>query len=701
MENNEIFISIESSLNNLFYNNDFDYVTFYINLHNYSIEIQKVKYTNIRGDMIKFYRTLLNKFTTIIDTFISNMFHKINNDDEKLKVYNYEFIIYNNNLEIIDKIAVYINTQLINYDINNKQINYINYGNEKWINGVTINLSNYITDKIINNINFYNEEKENEEEIYYITEILDNLYNNVSNIPYIKSNFTDVIEKHLNNSINNLLNVLHNNTGFLKLIDTFNKHYLKHLTKLNLNYMIGKYNYLFKTRVLDKYEPHIKKDFLNSLTLIVFDRFKLTHTIVETNITLINICIEYCDNISLKTIYYNWFNNLSSDKSSSIDNVSFEYMCYLKYFSQTICDTFYNYNTTFYNYNTNISQTNIFNVDDIFNTYFIKDKSIIEAFDTYIRTNCYKSKGIPLKSFCRIISWYLNNCTDDEIEDETFYIYYKSYNVKRLYKFNFYKKYVEIELEILNYLIDNVKSPYMHKLNIIKNDMCISKELSIEFNNIYNYNSNLTIMTYGIWGISPSTYNYSNTMFNQELTTLTDGINVFYNCKYSSKQLIWCHDICRCTLNYTINNQIIEIDCPLTYANILYNFNDVDMINNITNQLMDNMVTYKLLIKDNDTYSLNNKFKAKNNKLTIRNSKPIIKKIQKKQMDEIVYTEIELLELYIMRTLKHNQRMSENDILKKVGLNYKNDNDMILNVLSGLVDKSYLSIENNNYNYVV
>ena len=179
MEINEIFFSIESSLNNLFYNNEFDYITFYINLHNYSIEIQKVKYSNIRGHMITFYRTLLNKFTNIIDTFIYDIYHKINNDDEKLKVYNYELIIYNNNLEIIDKIAEYITSQLINYDINKNTINYINYGKEKWINCVTINLSEYITQKIIYNINFYNEDKEaNEEEIYYITEILDNLYNN-------------------------------------------------------------------------------------------------------------------------------------------------------------------------------------------------------------------------------------------------------------------------------------------------------------------------------------------------------------------------------------------------------------------------------------------------------------------------------------------------------------------------------------------
>lgn len=700
MEINEILISIESSLTNLFYNNEFDYITFYTNLHNYSIQLQKVKYSNIREDMITFYNAILTKFTSIIDGFISNIFNKINNDNEKLKMYNYELIIYNNNLEIIDKISAYITNQLINYDINKTDVNYINYGKEKWINGVTINLSKYITDKIIYNINFYNLEntiENNNEEIYYITEILDNLYNvynNGNNVKFIKSNFTDVIENHLNKNVNNLLQVLHNITDFLITIDSFNTHYIVHLNKLNLNYLIGKYNNLFKTLVLDKYQPHIKIEFRNILNLIDFNKFKLTNTIDEKHIKILNICIKYCDPLYAKNIYYNWIYDLYKNSSSLDNELLFEYICYLKYFSNTIYEKINKYYT-------NLSENNIFNVDNIFNQYFTDDKSIIDEIDIYIRTNCYKGKGMSVKSFSSIIAWYLNKFIDDDDYEETLYVHYKSYNVKRLYKFNFYKKYVAIELEILNYLINNIKSQHMHKLTIIKNDICDSKQLSLEFNNIYTHNSNLTIITYGIWGISPSTYNYSNEEFKNKVNTLTQEVDLFYNYKVSNRQLIWCHDICSCKLNYSINNQIIEIECPLNYANMLYNFNNTDNITNINNKLLDNLVTYKLLIKDNNTYILNNKFKAKNNKLIIRNSQSTSKKIQKKHNNEIVFTQKEFIELYVMRTLKAQKELPTQELLDLVKIKYTIEDDLIINILNELVEKTYLSIENNNYLYVI
>ena len=141
--------------------------------------------------------------------------------------------------------------------------------------------------------------------------------------------------------------------------------------------------------------------------------------------------------------------------------------------------------------------------------------------------------------------------------------------VKRLYKYNFNKKYVEIELEILNYLSETIKSLCIHNLKTIKNDIYCSKKLSLEFNNIYSFNVNLTIMTPGIWGISPKLHKYSNNMFNKELTTLTNEVDIFYKYKKKSKNLVWCYDICSCIINYNINNELVEIECPLNYANIL------------------------------------------------------------------------------------------------------------------------------------
>ena len=73
----------------------------------------------------------------------------------------------------------------------------------------------------------------------------------------------------------------------------------------------------------------------------------------------------------------------------------------------------------------------------------------------------------------------------------------------------------------------------------------------------------------------------------------------------------------------------------------------------------------------------------------------------KKHKDEIVFTQTELAELYIMRTMKVQKELSKQQLLETVKIKYNIDTDLIGKILIDLVDKTYLSIDNNNYLYVI
>ena len=111
-----------------------------------------------------------------------------------------------------------------------------------------------------------------------------------------------------------------------------------------------------------------------------------------------------------------------------------------------------------------------------------------------------------------------------------------------------------------------------------------------------------------------------------------------------------------CILDFNINGKNYNIECPIKYADILYYFNDSDIIdNNIAsenNDTLDLLCQYKLIKKKDNMYTINTNFNYKKSHFTIKGNQT--KKIKKKQETNEIFTQKDLLELYIVRTLKHN-----------------------------------------------
>ena len=54
-----------------------------------------------------------------------------------------------------------------------------------------------------------------------------------------------------------------------------------------------------------------------------------------------------------------------------------------------------------------------------------------------------------------------------------------------------------------------------------------------------------------------------------------------------------------------------------------------------------------------------------------------------------------------MRTMKVQKELSKQTLLENVKIKYNIETDLIGKILIDLVDKTYLSIDNNNYLYVI
>jgi len=72
-----------------------------------------------------------------------------------------------------------------------------------------------------------------------------------------------------------------------------------------------------------------------------------------------------------------------------------------------------------------------------------------------------------------------------------------------------------------------------------------------------------------------------------------------------------------------------------------------------------------------------------------------------KQKNEIVFSQKEVIELYIMRTLKRDNDIVSDILIKNIKSKYDVDIKIINDTLEKLVDNEYLKYENNKYLYVI
>ena len=690
MDNHDDFYTnLEIQLKDFIYNSEFEFIDLYTYLYNYSTTIQKKKTEDCRKDLILFYNTIFERINIILNNYNLDILEHIVNSDDKLKLFVNKYNTYNHNLKWLNKLTEFINNETKKLNSIYEKIDYNKYGLQIWYKNVTLNVSKYINSIIIYYLDYdkYDLNETDNETIFYLNEIIDTIYfavnKQIIDQKQFETNFGNSVFDFIDTNIIKLSSSLQHlySNNYLNLIDKYYYFYETRLNKLNLNYLQFRTRNLYKTYVLNKFTNLFKETIYTTLVQINFENIdnQELFEILRLSVTYIQ------DYKCLKIIFNNWLNNDYNSKKDYDKKI----------------ERLYLYNLI-YNKLLKIIPTEKIKIisivlDELYLNELKNDKSTIELFDKYIKNILYNDDTY-LDYFTNVLLYYFDKYRSEELLFE----YYKNYLVRRLYKYNFNNKFVNIELSILKQLFKNIKTIHLHKLNIINNDINSSKEISTEFNTIYNINSEIVITTIGIWDISQKTYNFINNTFKNEYTLFSNTFSIYYNYKYDKRILKWNDIISHCILDFNINNKIYHIECPIKYADILYYFNDT---NNIDKQIADEnsdildlLCKYKLIKKIGFIYSINTNFNYKKKKFTIKGKH--VKKIKRKQDKNEIFTKKEIIELYIVRTLKHN-KLEYDDLLTNIKEKFNISLNLIKETLDELVNKGYLSIKNNNYLYVI
>ena len=686
---NEFYTNLESQLNNFMYNSNFKFIDLYTYLYKYSTNIQKTKYKDCRDDLIIFYNNIFERINVILYNYNLDIFETLINSDNKLKLYVNKYTTYNDNLKQLNKLTQFINNELKKLVSTYKQIDYTKYGLEVWYKNVTSNISKYINSNIRYYLDYDNYEltDSDNENIFYLNEIIDTIYFAVNNKIIDQNQFDTIIGNSIYDFIDSniiklsgFLQHLYSN-NYLNLIDKYYIFYEKRLNDLNLNYLQFRTRNLYKTYILDKFTNSFKETIYTTLIHINFENIDDQQLFGTLRLSIRYIQDYKC----LKIIFNNWLNNDYNSKKDYDKKI----------------ERLYLYNLI-YNKLLKIIPTEKIKIisivlDELYLNELKNEKSSIELFDKYIRTILYKNEKY-LDYFTNLLVYYFDKYRGEELVFQ----YYKNYLVRRLYKFNFNPTLINIEISILKELVKNIKTINIHKLNIIKNDINDSKDITKEYNEIYNLGDKIYVTTNGIWDISPHEHKLINKTFKHQYTLFTNQFSSYYNCKYDKRTLKWNDNMTNCILDFNINHKTYQIECPIKYADILYYFNESDIIDNSigleNNDILELLCLYKLIKKNNNIFTINSKFNYKKSYFTIKGSQT--KKIKKKQDINEIFTKKDLLELYIVRTLKHNN-LEYDTLLTTIKSKYDVSSQFISETLNTLVDKGYLSVINNNYLYVI
>jgi len=686
---NNFYTNLEIKLKDFIYNSEFEFIDLYTYLYNYCFDAQKTKYNNCRKDILHFYNTIFERINIILTNYNLDILENIINSDEKLKLFVNKYNTYNNNLKWLNKLTEFINNETKKLNSIYEKIDYNKYGLQLWYKNVTLNISKYINSTIIYYLDYDNYElKEiDNETLFYLNELIDTIYFAVNKQIIdqklfdinIGNSVFDFIDSNIIKLSGSLQHLYSNN--YLNLIDKYYYFYENRLNKLNLNYLQFRTRNLYKTYILNKFTDVFKETIYTTLIKLNFKNLD-NEQLFET----LRLSIRYIQDYKcLKIIFSNWLNNNYNSKKDYDKKI----------------ELFYLYNQI-YNKLIKIIPTEKIKIisivlDELYLNELKTEKSTIELFDTYIKNILYNDDTY-LQDFTNLLLYYFEKNRSEELVFE----YYKNYLVRRFYKYNFNNEYINIELSILKELFKNVNTINIHKLNIINNDLHNSKQITKEFNTIYNINSEIHITTIGIWDISPKNYIFTNNTFKNEYLLFSNTFTSYYNCKYDKRILKFNDIITHCILDFSINNKVYHIECPIKYADILYHFNDSDTINkkiaDENSDVLDLLCHYKLIKKRGFIYSINSNFNYQKNNFKIKGKH--VKKIKKKQEKKEIFTKKELIELYIVRTLKH-YNLDYDDLLKNIKEKFNLSSTKIKEILDDLVNKGYLSMKNNNYLYVI
>lgn len=196
-------------------------------------------------------------------------------------------------------------------------------------------------------------------------------------------------------------------------------------------------------------------------------------------------------------------------------------------------------------------------------------------------------------------------------------------------------------------------------------------DYSNNFNTVMNYNTdmNILIITEGIWNLSSKKIEFKESnLVNikpQKLKILESEVREMYDTIYDHRQLNMCDNYHTNEIEFYINNQTYTIIAPLNITLILIYFNDNKSLSEQTIKdeklYIEPLLKHKIVVKQNDSYIINENFKSKNKIISIL-SKP---KKKKKKLDNL-YDHNLLVESAIVKIMKRHETLQKQDLFNEV-----------------------------------
>ena len=682
MDYNQVFIDFESQLNTLLYGDNVSYFPIYQFIYQKCLDAQAIKTENIRNEIIEFYNKLIQECEKGIENYLINIWKEINNN---VKIYYMNYRKFTKNIQKMECIIDFINKELGKLEDNYNYTNIESFCVKSWIIFILNKFIPFLNTEIINLLDFSKTPENFSETSHFIREIIDSIHyftdNNLIEEDYFQKKVVSKVFNYLEQSV--LIfseNIFSSSEMMIITIDQFYNFYIKLIHVLNLEIIENLFISKFEFHVLNKYLNLIENEFVVTLSKFTLDNFTNNFSLDDNLINHLNKCIKYSlDRKNLNNIISDLFNKLDSKLNNFTDKL------YLKFMFLLMHDKLDKLNEIYFE-----------KLDEIFDCKFKKFnynlKELIGHFDKYITDVLYKSPN-NINLFIDILIYQLDT------DNEEIFVIYKNYLIKRLYKYNFSKKYRDIESKLILEFQNKLKFYNIYKLKKINDDLYTSHELSNEFNNIFKQNSDLIITTPGIWNISSSKPDFQNKEFNEEFNLFIGKANEFYKCKYNNRDLNWNTQLSSCVLNYNIGDKQIQLECSLDQADILFNFNKESVLTLKKSKGLVALVKNKIIIRDGNNFSLNNNFNTKKKFISIRTYKPN-KKLKKKEEQEEIITKKDIISLFVVRKLKHDYILEKENLINQVNEKYNYDNDLINKTLEKLVDDCYIEFDNGKYKYL-
>ena len=491
-----------------------------------------------KTDYIKYYTILYDKTNLQVE---KNLLHKQTNIIEPFR---------DEILDEVNRIITIVCNEQLNYiisNINHKFVfdNYINIYNTL-LNKMRVldNLLGYYKRSFEKNYIFFRQQFKNKWSEIIINKIYNNFYEEFTNF------LDDYDSKNIILFYNHIkeLHVVYTKKFRELFIEDFkykikNKNF-KEFSEIekfvNIYYILidtfNDNNNIVRSIIITFINDYIfKSDYNNLIENKINNIFTTFSVIIEKettnkNIELQNI-VENLNKIitmykNVDYIYPSYINNLIS-RLISIDlwkneikniRIIFEIInCKLYVFNQLINNP-YTYSDF---YNLLISDSDI-------NRHLNKPNFIMNLI-TYIDNYLYKDISINYVHFR-----YLYIILEIVEDKEMFGLKYKHNLVKKIIN---NKCNIVFEQYILNTIFKTTNIDERSIIKIILKDYIKSKEITQQYNTVFNNNNELLLTTYDLWGIKKNIEIYNNNTFIKELDKFKNEFNYFHSCKYEKQTI--------------------------------------------------------------------------------------------------------------------------------------------------------------------